>query len=111
MVLQHQGNDHINVASVYSAFSDRIGLPLHNIPSTGVLMKRIGAYFCYDLMTFLGSTTCAEFYNYAMILFFSNSFNCSFHVFLRAHTAVKICPHYDNTVVHVLDASTAVVVV
>ena len=35
--------------SVYSSFSDRVGLPLHNIPSSGVLMKNIGAEF-YDLM-------------------------------------------------------------
>ena len=33
------------VASVYSPFSDRVGLPLHNIPSPGVLMKSIVAEF------------------------------------------------------------------
>ena len=31
------------IASVYSPFSDRVGRPLHNIPSPGVLMKSIGA--------------------------------------------------------------------
>ena len=31
--------------SVYSTFSDRVGLPLHNIPSSRVLMKSIGAEF------------------------------------------------------------------
>ena len=29
--------------SVYSPFYDRVGLPLHNIPSSGVLMENIGA--------------------------------------------------------------------
>ena len=33
------------ISSVYSSFSDRVGLPLHNIPSLGVLMKSIGAEF------------------------------------------------------------------
>ena len=32
-------------SSVYSPFSDRVGLPLHNIPFPGVLMKSIGAAF------------------------------------------------------------------
>ena len=27
---------------VYSPFSDKVGFPLHNIPSSGVLMKSIG---------------------------------------------------------------------
>ena len=31
--------------SVYSSFSDRVGLPPHNTPFPGVLMKRIGAAF------------------------------------------------------------------
>ena len=31
------------ISSVYSPFSDGFGLPLHNIPSSGVLMKSIGA--------------------------------------------------------------------
>ena len=31
------------ISSVYSQFSDRVGLPLHSIPSSGVLMKSIGA--------------------------------------------------------------------
>ena len=35
----------IYISSVYSPFSDRVGLPLHNIPSSGVLMKSIGAEF------------------------------------------------------------------
>ena len=33
------------ISSVYSPFSDGVGLPLHNIPSSGVLMKSIGAEF------------------------------------------------------------------
>ena len=33
------------ISSVYSPFSDRVGLPLHNIPYSGVLMKSIGADF------------------------------------------------------------------
>ena len=36
---------YIYISSVYSPFSDRVGLPLHNIPSSGVLMKSIGAEF------------------------------------------------------------------
>ena len=35
----------VNVSSGYSPFSDGVGLPLHNIPSSGVLMKSIGAEF------------------------------------------------------------------
>ena len=30
------------IPSVYSTFSDRVGPPPHNIPSSGVLMKSIG---------------------------------------------------------------------
>ena len=33
------------ISSVYSPFSDRVGLPLHHIPSSGVLMKSIEAEF------------------------------------------------------------------
>ena len=33
----------IYILSVYSPFSDRVGLPLHNTPFPGVLMKSIGA--------------------------------------------------------------------
>ena len=33
----------VYISSVYSPFSDRVGLPVYNIPSTGVLMKSIGA--------------------------------------------------------------------
>ena len=36
---------YIYISSVYSPFSDRVGLPLHNIPSSGVLFKSIGAEF------------------------------------------------------------------
>ena len=32
-------------SSVYSPFSDRVGLPPHNTPFPGVLMKSIGASF------------------------------------------------------------------
>ena len=32
-------------SSVYSPFSDRVGLPHHNTPFPGVLMKNIGAAF------------------------------------------------------------------
>ena len=35
----------LSISSVYSPFSDRVGLPLHKIPSSGVLMKSIGAEF------------------------------------------------------------------
>ena len=31
------------ISSVYSPFSDGVGLPLHNIPSSGGVMKGIGA--------------------------------------------------------------------
>ena len=34
-----------SISSVYSPFSDGVGLSLHNIPSSGVLMKSIGAEF------------------------------------------------------------------
>ena len=33
------------ISSVYSPFSDRVGLPLRNNPSSGVLMKSIGTEF------------------------------------------------------------------
>ena len=33
------------ILAVYSPFSDRVGLPLHNTPFPGVLMKSIGAAF------------------------------------------------------------------
>ena len=33
------------ILSVYSPFSDRVGLPPHNAPFPGVLMKSIGAAF------------------------------------------------------------------
>ena len=42
------------ILSVYSPFSDRAGLPLHDTPFPGVLMKRIGATF-FDRMPFLTS--------------------------------------------------------
>ena len=35
----------VYISSVYSPFSDRVGLPLHNNPSSGVLMKSIGVEF------------------------------------------------------------------
>ena len=35
----------IYISSVYSPFYDKVGLPLHNIPSSGVLVKSIGANF------------------------------------------------------------------
>ena len=47
----------IYIISVYSPFSDRVGLPLHNTPFPGVLMKSIGTAF-FDRMPFLTSTTC-----------------------------------------------------
>ena len=37
------------IVSVYTPFSDRVGLPLHNTPFPGVLMKSIGAAF-FDRM-------------------------------------------------------------
>ena len=33
------------ISSVYNTFSDRVGLPLNNITSSGVLMKSIGAEY------------------------------------------------------------------
>ena len=33
------------ISSVYSPFSDGVGVPLHNSISTGVLVKSIGAFF------------------------------------------------------------------
>ena len=33
------------ISSVYCLFSDGVGLPLHNIPSSGVLVKSIEAIF------------------------------------------------------------------
>ena len=44
------------ISSVYSPFSDRVGLSLHNTPFPGVLMKSIGAAFFYR-MPYLTSTT------------------------------------------------------
>ena len=41
----HLHSCYLLVSSVYSPFSDRVVLPLHNIPSSGVLMKNIGAVF------------------------------------------------------------------
>ena len=37
--------DAVYLSSVYSPFPDRVRLPLHNIPSSGVLLKSIGAEF------------------------------------------------------------------
>ena len=48
---------YIYILSVHSPFSDRVGLPIHNTPFPGVLMKNIGAAF-FDQMAFLTSTTC-----------------------------------------------------
>ena len=46
------------ILSIYSPFSDRVGLPLHKTPFPVVLMKKsIGAAFS-DRMPFLTSTTC-----------------------------------------------------
>ena len=45
----------IDILSVYSPFADMVGLPLHNTPFSGVLMKSIGAAF-FDRMPFLTST-------------------------------------------------------
>ena len=47
----------IYILSVYSTFSNRVGLALHNTLFPGVLMKSIGAAF-FDRMPFLTSTTC-----------------------------------------------------
>ena len=48
---------YLYILSVYSPFSDRVGLPLHNTPFPEVLMKSIGAAF-FDRMPFLTSITC-----------------------------------------------------
>ena len=61
--LEEGKNDLVNIStvilllSVYSPLSDRVGLPLHDTPFPGVLMKSIGATF-FDRMPFLTSTTC-----------------------------------------------------
>ena len=39
------GTLHLYIIGLYSPFSDRVGLPLHNNPFPGVLMKSIGAAF------------------------------------------------------------------
>ena len=39
-IIKHYTN--IYISSAYSPFSDRVGLPLHCIPSPGVVMKSIG---------------------------------------------------------------------
>ena len=44
-------------SSVYSPFSDRIGHPLHNMATSGVLMNSMEQSF-YDRMPFLASATC-----------------------------------------------------
>ena len=36
---------HKYISSVYSLFSDGVGLPLHNISSSGMLMNSIDTYF------------------------------------------------------------------
>ena len=46
----------VYILSVYSPFSDRVGLSFHNTPFPGVLMKSIGAAV-FDRMPFLTSTT------------------------------------------------------
>ena len=38
------------ILSVYSPFSDRIGLPIHNTPFPGVLIKSIGTAFRPDAL-------------------------------------------------------------
>ena len=43
--LKSKGFSQFYILSVYSPFSDRVGLPLHNTPFPGVLMKSIGAAF------------------------------------------------------------------
>ena len=48
---------YIYISSVYSQFSDRVGLPPHNTPFPGVLKKSIGAVV-FDRMPFLASTIC-----------------------------------------------------
>ena len=50
-------NCYIYILLVYRPFSDRVGLPLHNTPFPGVLMKSIGAAF-FDRMPILMSTKC-----------------------------------------------------
>ena len=47
--------DNIYILLVYSPFSDRVGLSLHNTPFPGVLIKSIGEAF-FDRMPFLTST-------------------------------------------------------
>ena len=45
MVIIEQRFEPFYIISVYSPFSNRVGLPLHNTPFPGVLMKSIGYIF------------------------------------------------------------------
>ena len=45
LVTSRMKKHRLYISSVYCPFSDRFGLPLHNFPSSGLLMKSIGADF------------------------------------------------------------------
>ena len=66
----------IYILSVYSLFSDRVGLPLHNTPFPGVLMKSFGAAF-FDQMPFLMSTTIVH-SNHSNVIVYSFVLSISF---------------------------------
>ena len=52
---------------VFNPFSSRVGLPLHNTPFPGLLMKSIGALF-YDRISFLASTACVLHLYYKLLI-------------------------------------------
>ena len=57
---------------VFNPFSSRFGLPLHNTPFPGLLMKSIGALF-YDRISFLASTACVLHLYYKLLIKTTNS--------------------------------------
>ena len=52
---------------VFNLLSSRFGLPLHNTPFPGLLMKSIGALF-NDRISFLASTTCVLHLYYKLLI-------------------------------------------
>ena len=52
---------------VFNPFSSRFGLPLHNTPFPGLLMKSSGGLF-YDQISFLVSTACVLHLFYKLLI-------------------------------------------
>ena len=74
---------YVNILSVYGVFSDRVGLPLHNIPSPFLLFSR-SQVLPYPLlhsltMSFLASN-------------WPSAFNSKLHTFL--HPTILTLPHH-----------------